>query len=148
VNPIHDDELVDLVGRALRTVDPVPEHVLDGAMAAWTWRTIDAELAQIVFDSAAELTGVRSEVMERQLTFQVGGIEIEVMVVDGSRLVGQLVPAMATTITQANEERTISTRSDHLGRFSFDELLPHPVRLTVHRPHDGRPPIHTVWMVF
>ncbi|MET0326995.1 MAG: hypothetical protein ABW219_17400, partial [Ilumatobacteraceae bacterium] len=57
----HDDELQAVLARALRTVDPVPDHVLAGARAAWTWRTIDEELAELVFDSAAELTGVRSE---------------------------------------------------------------------------------------
>ena len=65
-----DDDLLELVGRALRAADPVPERVIEGARAAWTWRTIDEELAELVFDSAAELTGVRSEDTARQVTFQ------------------------------------------------------------------------------
>ena len=91
----RDDELLELVGRALRAVEPVPEHVITGALAAWTWRTIDAELAELVFDSAAELTGVRSEDTARQVTFQAPGVEIEVMVIDDAvrRIVGQLIPA-------------------------------------------------------
>ena len=89
-----DDDLLELVGRALRAADPVPDRVLDGARAAWTWRTIDEELAELVFDSAAELTGVRSEDTARQLTFRAPGMEIEVMVTDEAtrRIVGQLVP--------------------------------------------------------
>ena len=47
-----------------------PSGCLTGARAAWTWRTIDEELAELVFDSAAELTGVRSEDTARQLTFR------------------------------------------------------------------------------
>jgi len=43
--------------------------VIEGARAAWTWRTIDQELAELVFDSAGELTGVRSEDTARQLTY-------------------------------------------------------------------------------
>ena len=77
---VSDDDLLELVGRALRAADPVPDRVLDGARAAWTWRTIDEELAELVFDSAAELTGVRSEDTARQLTFRAPGMEIEVMV--------------------------------------------------------------------
>ena len=46
-------------GSALREADPVPEHVLAAARGAWTWRTIDQELADLVFDSATELSGVR-----------------------------------------------------------------------------------------
>ena len=65
-----DDELLALVGRALRAAEPVPDHVIAGARAAWTWRTIDQELAELVFDSAFELTGVRSEDTARQLTFR------------------------------------------------------------------------------
>ena len=89
----RDDELLELVGRALRAVEPVPEHVIAGALAAWTWRTIDAELAELVFDSATELTGVRSR-NARQVTFQAPGVEIEVMVIDDTirRIIGQLIP--------------------------------------------------------
>ena len=89
-----DDDLLELVGRALRAADPVPDRVLEGARAAWTWRTIDQELAELVFDSAAELTGVRSEDTARQLTFRAPGMEIEVMIVDEAsrRIVGQLIP--------------------------------------------------------
>ena len=68
-----EDELLELVGRALRAAEPVPDHVIAGARAAWTWRTIDEELAELVFDSAAELTGVRSEDTARQLTFRAPG---------------------------------------------------------------------------
>ena len=68
-----DDELLELVGRALRTAEPVPDRVIAGARAAWTWRTIDEELAELVFDSAVELTGVRSEDTARQLTFRAPG---------------------------------------------------------------------------
>ena len=47
---VSDDDLLELVGRALHAADPVPDHVLDGAHAAWTWRTIDEELAELVFE--------------------------------------------------------------------------------------------------
>ena len=96
----RDDELLELVGRALRAVEPVPEHVITGALAAWTWRTIDAELAELVFDSATELTGVRSEDIARQVTFQAPGVEIEVMVIDDTtrRIIGQLIPGAEMTV--------------------------------------------------
>ena len=146
---VSDDELLALVGRALRTADPVPDRVLEGARAAWTWRTIDDELATLVFDSAAELTGVRSEDTARQLTFRAPGMEIEVMVVDEAtrRVVGQLVPPGSFTITLLVGDAELTHPSDRLGRFSFDEVAPGPVRLVVTDP-DGTAVVSTEWVLF
>jgi len=143
-----DDDLIAVLTTALRTADPVPARVLHAARGAYTWRTIDAELAELVFDSASELTGVRSEDQARQVTFQAPGIEIEVMVVDGStrRIVGQLVPAQESTIELTGADRAVATTSDDLGRFTFDEVLPGPVRISV--VGDGNTPtVHTDWVL-
>ena len=144
----RDDELLELVGRALREVEPVPEHVVTGALAAWTWRTIDAELAELVFDSATELTGVRSEDTARQVTFQAPGVEIEVMVIDDAtrRIIGQLIPGAEMAIELHGNDRVLSTRSDSLGRFGFDEVLRGPVRLTI-LGSDDQPVVHTDWVL-
>jgi hypothetical protein len=144
----RDDELLELVGRALRAVEPVPEHVITGALAAWTWRTIDAELAELVFDSATELTGVRSDVTARQVTFQAPGVEIEVMVIDDAtrRIIGQLIPGAEMAVELHSSDRVLATRSDGLGRFGFDEVLPGPVRLTI-LGVEGQPVVHTDWVL-
>ena len=96
IEAIGDDELVARLAEALPKADPVPAAVTEFAKAAFGWRTIDAELAELVFDSAVdELVGVRSEDDTRQVTFRAPGVEIEVAVMaDGvRRIVGQLVPA-------------------------------------------------------
>ncbi len=128
-----EDELLDLVGRALRAAEPVPDHVIAGARAAWTWRTIDQELAELVFDSAAELTGVRSEDTARQLTFRAPGVEIEVMVVDdvSRRIVGQLIPPGAFSVQLMVGDTVLEEATDRLGRFTFEGVAPGPVRITV-----------------
>jgi hypothetical protein len=144
---VSDDDLLELVGRALRGADPVPDRVLEGARAAWTWRTIDQELAELVFDSAAELTGVRSEDIARQLTFRAPGMEIEVMVVDEAsrRVVGQLVPPGTFTVQlQTSDDVLREETADRLGRFSFDAVPPGPVRLAVIDP-DGTHVVTTEW---
>ena len=145
---VSDDDLLELVARALRAADPVPDRVLDGARAAWTWRTIDEELAELVFDSAAELTGVRSEDTARQLTFRAPGMEIEVMVTDEAtrRIVGQLVPPGAFTITLLVGDAALAETTDRLGRFSFDAVAPGPVRLVVADP-DGTAVVTTEWVL-
>ena len=145
---LSDDELLELVGRALRAAEPVPERVLSGARAAWTWRTIDQELAELVFDSATELTGVRSEDTARQLTFRAPGMEIEVMVVDEAsrRIVGQLIPPGSFMVTLHAGDQALEEITDRLGRFSFESVAPGPVRITVADPDRGHV-VATEWML-
>ncbi len=145
---ISDDELLALVGRALRTAEPVPDRVVTGARAAWTWRTIDEELAELVFDSAQELTGVRSEDTARQLTFRAPGVEIEVMVVDDGarRIVGQLVPPGDYTVQLAVGDEVLDEPSDHLGRFTFESVPLGPVRISI-LGADGAHVVSTEWVL-
>lgn len=149
MNPLSDDELLATLGQALDAADPVPESVLAGARAAFTWRNIDIELAQIVFDSNAELAGVRSEDINRQVTFEAPGVEIEVMVVENGnrRLVGQLVPPVERIVELVGSDSVRSVDSDHLGRFDFDDIAPGPVRIVV-RGTDGERLVQTEWVLF
>ncbi len=143
---MSDDHLQELMGQALRAAEPIPERVLVGARAAWTWRTIDEELAELVFDSASELTGVRSEDTARQLTFRAPGMEIEVMVVDAAsrRIVGQLIPPGEFTVQLAAGDESIEETTDRLGRFTFASIAPGPVRISVSDP-DGTHVVSTEW---
>jgi hypothetical protein len=146
---VSDDELIELLGRALQAAEPLPDRVVTGARAAWTWRTIDQELAELVFDSATELTGVRSEDTARQLTFRAPGVEIEVMVADAAarRVVGQLIPPGPYTVQLISGDQELAQESDHLGRFTFEPVPPGPVRLTVHST-DGDHVATTEWVLF
>jgi hypothetical protein len=132
-NSLDDDALQELLAAALRQADPVPGHVVDAARGAFTWRTIDQELADLVFDSDAELTGVRDHGATRQLTFQTSGLEIEVMVTDPARrrIVGQLVPAQETAVQLESPETRVEQRSDRFGRFTFEGVPSGPVRLGI-----------------
>jgi hypothetical protein len=128
-----DAALQELLSVALQDADPVPEHVLAAARGAWTWRTIDQELAALVFDSATELSGVRDRGEARQLTFQAPGLEIEVMIADPAtrRLVGQLVPARPATVELESIGGKLGQEVDRFGRFAFDAVPAGPVRIGV-----------------
>jgi hypothetical protein len=143
-----DDEMLALVGAMLRATDPPPSHVTAGAKAAFTWRTIDAELAELVFDSASDLAGVRSESGNRQVTFRAPGVEIEVMVIDDERrrLVGQLIPPGEAEIELVSGDAVRSVSSDAIGRFAVDEIEPGPVRIVV-LGADGQRSVQTEWML-
>ncbi len=144
----RDGALLRLLGDGLRTADPVPDHVLAAARGAVAWRTIDQDLADLVFDSTSELTGVRDPNAPRQLTFRSHGVEIEVMLVDSSerRLVGQLVPPRATTVTLQGTDAEVEQETDRLGRFTFDRVQSGPVRLTV-AAGAGERVVATDWML-
>ena len=48
-----DDHLLAALGEAVRAARAVPPEFTAAGQAAFTWRTIDAELAALTFDSAA-----------------------------------------------------------------------------------------------
>ncbi|NND03397.1 MAG: hypothetical protein HKN91_11475 [Acidimicrobiia bacterium] len=127
-----DDRLLQELGSALDNTDPVPERFIEAAKESFTWRTIDIELAELVFDSAeSELVGVRGVDATRQVTFQAPGFEIEIAIIsDGTRrLVGQVVPAQVGTVELHFGEESTSTESDTLGRFSFEDVPLGPISL-------------------
>ncbi len=129
---MDDDQLLEVLGRALRVADPVPAAVTEFAKAGFGWRDIDAELAELVFDSAVEdLVGVRSESDTREVTFRAPGVEIEVAVLseDARRIVGQLVPPQSAEIELRYGGERRSAVSDDLGRFTFHGVPAGPISL-------------------
>ena len=127
----NDERLLALLGAGLAAADPIPEWVSRGAAESVTWARIDAELAELVFDSAVEdLAGVRSEGGPRLLSFRAPGIEVEVTVEEGvRRLVGQVVPPQELDIELVGPESTVAARTDALGRFTFDRVPEGPLSL-------------------
>jgi hypothetical protein len=147
---MNNDQLMEVLARALDAADPVPEAVLAAAKASFTWRTIDAELAALVFDSATEeLAGVRSIEASRQMTFRTPGVEIELVVVSETsrRLVGQLVPPQTAEIELHHEEVTRTARSDNLGRFTFHDVPAGTVRLVCKLADEDGAIIQTEWII-
>src|SRR4051794_41920885 len=72
----YEDLLAELRVAGL-VVDPVPERVMFAAKASLSWRTIDAELAELTYDSALDddrLSLVRGATAARMLTFSAGGL--------------------------------------------------------------------------
>jgi hypothetical protein len=93
-----DDELLALLGLALDRLPmrlvpadaTPPDDLLDGARWVHEWHNMDAELAELEFDSAddRELAGVRSTGGSlRELTFVADGRRIELEIEPGPRTV-------------------------------------------------------------
>ncbi len=147
-NEMKDDQVLAKLTEALEAIDPLPEAVLEAAKSVFTWRTIDAELASLVFDSATEdLAGVRSVEATRQLTFRTPGVEIELVVLSETsrRIVGQLVPPQSAEIVLHHEDGTRTVHSDGLGRFTLHDVPAGPVRLVCRLEDESGAVIQTEW---
>jgi hypothetical protein len=117
-----DDELAAELAAVLAD-RRAPREVTEAAKGLFTWRTIDAELAALSYDSLvdAEEGVVRGAAGPRALVFEAGDVEIEVEVApgrDGRRLVGQLSAAGAVDLAVDGAARTLAV--DELGRFATD----------------------------
>jgi hypothetical protein len=138
-----DAELLAELRGAVAAADPVPDRLLDTAKAAYGWRRIDEELANLQFDSLAGsevlvrgavvgTTGDRAS--DLHLSFATGEVSIEVDVAD-RMIFGQVVPAGATEVTLVQSTgHQLSSPCDALGQFSFDRRPTGPIRLVARQP--------------
>jgi hypothetical protein len=128
-----DDELLTALRDALRARRAVPPEFIEAGKNAFAWHNIDAELAQLTYDSTqapdpAAVTRTDAASI-RALTFTSARLTIELEVRGGS-LLGQLVPAQAATVelhTRAGPDAVIP--SDEIGCFSIQPVPRGPFRL-------------------
>ena len=147
----HDDELAGELRRLAARLDPVPPELLTAAAGAFAWRDIDAELAELVFDSLLdvdEATQVRGSPERRLVSFTGGGVtlDIEVTTTGPARtIMGQIVPPQRGAVDVRRQQETVTTiEADELGRFRSGPLPPGPLSLRL-RPAEGTPVV-TDWL--
>jgi hypothetical protein len=130
-----DDALLALLGEALQDAQHHDsEAMMAGALAAFSFRTMDQELASLVYDSLLEDESVgagRAPDAARTLVFETDHVSIEVEIRPGG-MIGQVVPAGEGTITaEAPDGRRTKVDTDELGCFVLDTPGPGPVRLHI-----------------
>jgi len=135
------------LGEALRARREVPEWFVETGKNAYAWHNIDAELAQLTYDSLDDSLGdspgdreraaaVRSEAASiRALTFTSTGLSIELEVGEGS-LLGQIIPARAGTLEVHTTAGVASSPVDEIGCFAVTPIPTSPFRLRC-RTEDG-----------
>lgn len=146
-----DRALEEHVRAALAGADPVPDHVRAGAIAAFAARTLDAELAELAYDSLLDqqvTAGVRGDGGPRLLTFSAPALTVEVEVVDRGRtrrVVGQLVPPASGRVEVRHRDGVVATDADEIGRFAVGGVAPGPVRIRCDLGSSRRP-VETDWV--
>jgi hypothetical protein len=153
--PDPDLELLRELRALSERVDPVSAAVTEFAKAALGWRRVDAELAELLSDSALEgleLAGTRAVDGARWLSFRAEELAIEVEVErDGERrtLLGQLEPAPAVAdVELQGDDGSVLARSvsDALGRFRIVLERGGRIRLRVLRREAAAAPLETSWL--
>lgn len=146
-----DDELMADLRRLAALADPVPAHVRAAARGAFATRDLDARLAELVADSAAEadFAAVRQDTGERLLSFADGGTQVEVTVrAEGAgwTMMGQIFGAGAQSAeVETGTRGSTPLDVDELGRFLVTDLAGGPVRLRCGLPGGER--LVTSWVL-
>ena len=150
-----DAELLNELRSILERVDPPPTEISEFAKAALGWRRLDAELAELLADSALETEATAlarsGGTGGRWLTFRAEGLAIDLQIeADGEvrTLLGQLAPppAAAAIEVQAGDGTVSATAdADSLGRFRVTLESGGRLRLRVLRLDPPEPPIETSW---
>lgn len=132
-----DERVLELLREALGEEREVPPSVVEAGKALYTWRSVDAELAALTYDSyaAPAPTRVRSAPI-RELTFTSRHLLIQVQVTATS-LQGQVVPPQRGQVEVHVEGRPpVVVEIDQDGWFSVDRIGGDRFRL-VCRTADG-----------
>ncbi|GAA1514489.1 hypothetical protein [Nocardioides humi] len=137
---LTDDELLALLGEAVADGAAVSERRRTAARAAFTWRSVDAELAELLHDSALDAgAAVRSGGEQpRTLAFGRSGITLEVEI-DGDALLGQVIgtgeaaaaPEPATVRLERPDAEAQVVEADAAGFFRLSGVATGTVRLVV-----------------
>jgi hypothetical protein len=125
------EQLLAALGEAIRARQAVPDSFIDMGKGAYAWHNIDAELAQLTYDSSREpAAGLRSETASiRALTFTSAHLSLE-LEVTGDSLVGQIIPLRSGTLEiQTRAGATTTTPVDEIGCFAIDPIPDGPFRL-------------------
>jgi hypothetical protein len=129
-----DEVLLAALRVALAAREAVPPDFVAAAKNAYAWHSIDAELAQLAYDSSQEsAAGLRSESASiRALSFVSARLSIEVEITEDS-LLGQLVPVQSGTVEiHALDGGTVTVPVDEAGCFIVEPKPGSPFRLRCH----------------
>jgi hypothetical protein len=133
-----DDTLMDALREAIRAREAIPVWFVETGKSAYAWHNIDAELAQLTYDSERDqrvVTTTRSETASiRALTFTSARLSIELEVSEDS-LLGQILPPLAGTLEIHTTTGIDNTTVDEIGIFAVEPIPSGSFRLRYRTPN-------------
>jgi hypothetical protein len=128
-----DERLLTALRESVQAREAVPSWFVEMGKNAYAWHNIDAELAQLTYDSSTDMQrrmAVRSETASiRALTFTSAGLSIEVEVT-GDCLLGQIIPPRGGTLEVHHKAGATTTEAiDEIGCFTVEPIPESPFRL-------------------
>lgn len=143
-----DIPLAAALREAMRAQSQIPPELVETVKNEYAWRTIDAELADLTFDSSREPEAVawtRSEPASiRALTFTSVHLTIEVEVTESYSLIGQVIPpGRGSMEAQTRDGVTVTAPVDEIGCFLIEPVPPGTFRLR-YRNHGAD--VVTCWL--
>jgi hypothetical protein len=144
---VSDDELLAVLATVLDHGEPVPEDAVLSAQSALTWLTIDAELAELLYDSAAdpEPVLVRDATNARLLAFAGEELSVDIEVQDDG-LLGALAPPGRFAVEVQQPSGGTMVESNESGVFRAGGLRAGPTRVVVRRLA-GETVVVTPWVM-
>ena len=128
---MDEGELMAALADAVADESAVTDRARTAALAAFTWRTVDEELMELLHDSALTAgAAVRSAGTARDLVFEVEGASIDVEYSEGV-LTGQVDPATLSLRMQRPEGEDVAVGTDSAGFFRVEGVEPGSVRFAV-----------------
>jgi hypothetical protein len=148
----RDEQLLAELRRIAQQIDPVPSWVTQAARAAFAWRSTDAELAELTYDSILDdgcLDAIRGGRKQRQLRFESTDLSVDIEVASVGccrKILGQLTPCQVAPIDIRHAAGVTTVKSDELGRFTADGLPPGPASLRCRMGPTNTRIIDTSWI--
>ncbi len=134
---ISDDELVDAIRAGFEEDEPLPPGATDFAVQAFAWRSIDADLAELLHDSDVEgLVAVRDLAVARVFMLRSGGVTLDAEY-RADELRGAVAPSGRYSVAAYDGGRgqahpaIFSVSTDEHGFFGVDGEIHGAVRIVV-----------------
>lgn len=129
--PMDDEELLSLVSQAL--ADKPPDVALEAAYAAFGWRTLEADLAQLIEDTQVEVVGFeQATTYSRLISYQTEAGTIELAI--GEHRIEVAVSPQPTAVVLLRTDGSDVLDLDDSGRARTDGLAG-SLRFEITWPH-------------
>jgi hypothetical protein len=143
-----DEQLLAALREARKARQAVPSWFVETGKNAFAWHNIDADLAQLTYDShrgQRSPAAVRSETASiRALTFTSARLRVELEVAEGS-VMGQVIPSRGGMLEIHTKAGIRTTSVDEIGCFAVEPIPETSFRLRYRTP-DGAD-VLTGWIV-